>query len=97
MKKTIATLAILASSTVAFSMPQMPDPNAPKPKLRTICLNSYTARDGSIDLSSCDSSANNRNDGEKLNDNGCADGQASIRTYSKIAISSCMPTGMVQL
>ncbi len=98
MKKTIASLAILASGSLVLAMPRPPDPNAPKPVLKTICLRvAQTAADGSQSLATCDSAHNNQRSNSQLLANGCAEGQASIRTYSEIAISACMPPGMVQL
>ena len=97
MKKTIATIAILAAGSVALSMPRPPDPNAPRPVLKTICLKTYTRDDGSASLANCDSSSNNKRARAELKENGCAEGQSSITTYNNLAIASCMPPGMVQL
>lgn len=102
MKKTIAAIAIIASGTMASSVASAiarpTDPNSPQPKINTVCLRiAGTAADGSVSLSTCDSSANNKRAQARLQDNGCAEGQASIRTYNKVAIAACMPPGMVQL
>ena len=95
MKKTVAVIAILASTAASQAMPLPPDPNAPKPK--TICLNAYQQQDGSVSLGSCDASKNNVILKKQIAQNGCAEGQASITTRNKIAISACMPPGVVQL
>lgn len=98
MKKTITALAILASGSMALAIARPIDPNAPRPKLRTICLKVVqTADDGSQSLSTCDSSPNNTRAQVQLQENGCAEGQASMKTYNKIVINACMPPGMVQL
>lgn len=98
MKKTITALAIIASGSMALAISRPHNPNAPAPKLRTICLKVVqTANDASQVLSSCDSTPNNKMAQVELLENGCAEGQASLKTYNKIAITACMPPGMVQL
>jgi hypothetical protein len=76
-------------------MPMPPDKNAPKPK--TVCLNAYQQQDGSISLGSCDAARNNVTLKKEILQNGCAEGQAAITTRNKIAISACLPPGVVQL
>jgi hypothetical protein len=95
MKKTVAAIAILASTAASQAMPLPPDPNAPKPK--TICLNMYQNQDGSTSLGNCDVSRNNIILKARLGQNGCAAEQAAITTRNKIAIAACMPPGVVQL
>ena len=95
MKKTVAAIAILASAAASQAMPPMPDPNAPKPK--TVCLKMYQNQDGSTSLGSCDASRNNIISKARLGQNGCAAEQAAITTRNKIAISACLPPGVVQL
>lgn len=97
MKKTIATLAIMTTATIAAAMPRPTDPNAPKPVLKTICLAQYTNQDGSVSLSNCNSARNNTIKKLEIKENGCAEGQASIRTYENLAIRACLPPGVVQL
>lgn len=98
MKKTITALAILASGSMAFAIARPIDPNAPQPKLRNICLKvAQITNDGSLNLSTCDSTPNNTRAQVQLLENGCAEGQASLKTYNKVAINACMPPGMVQL
>ncbi|MEQ1722484.1 MAG: hypothetical protein ABL930_04865 [Pseudobdellovibrio sp.] len=97
MKKTIAAIALMTSANLAVAMPRPPDPNAPKPVLKTICLKTYTDNDGSVTLASCDSARNNKVQKKELLANGCAEGQSAIRTYNNIAIGACMPPGVVQL
>lgn len=95
MKKTVAAIAILASTVASNAMPLPTDPNAPKPK--TVCLNMYQNQDGSVSLGSCDAARNNVVLKKQLAQNGCAEGQAAITTRNKIAISACLPPGVVQL
>lgn len=102
MKKTIAAIALVASGTitasVATALVRPPPPGTPVPKVQTVCLAmSGTANDGSVTLSSCDSANNNLRAKVQLLENGCAEGQAALRTRNKTAVSSCMPPGMVQL
>lgn len=98
MKKTITALAILASGSMAFAIARPIDPGGPQPKLRTICLKvAQTANDGSQTLSTCDSAPNNTRAQVELLENGCAEGQMSIKTYNRIAMNACMPPGMIQL
>ena len=83
---------------MAFAIARPIDPNAPRPKLRTICLKvAQTANDESQTLSTCDSTPNNNRAQIRLQENGCAEGQASLKTYNNIAINACMPPGMIQL
>jgi hypothetical protein len=97
MKKTIAAVAIMASSTAALAFPGMPNPNQPPPVLKTICLNVYPEQDKSKVASDCDDSDNNATLGKQLKQNGCAGGQIAIQTYDELNIPKCMPAGVVQL
>ncbi len=92
MKKTIATVALLAASSTTFAMW-----GGPVPKPTTICLDLGTAADGSKFLGNCDESANNIELKLEIKENGCAASQAAIVTYSKLNIGKCMPPGAVQL
>jgi hypothetical protein len=93
MKKTIALMAILATSTSAHALVR-PDPN-PKPA-RKICLSLHQAQDKSL-IGGCDEAQNNVNRGRTLLHNGCAAGQVAIITTRIVQIESCMPPGIAQL
>lgn len=98
MKKTIATIAIIASGSVSMAIARPPNPNAPKPVLKTVCLKiSNTASDRSQTVGFCDQTNNNKRAQADLLENGCAEGQVAIKTYNQVAISSCMAPGIVQL
>lgn len=94
MKKTIATLALMASTTTsAFAMPMPRDPNEPAPTppvIRTICLNTYEKfKDGSLEVGSCDMvDVNERDENGKTKKNGCPKGQVAIKT-ADVEISAC--------
>lgn len=96
MKKTIAAVALTVSGA-ANAFPIF-DPNAKPPVLKTYCLDiARVYGDRSIAAGSCDQFSNNIADKKKLKESGCADKQVAIRTYADLSISSCMPTGAVQL
>lgn len=97
MKKTIAAVAIMASSAAALAFPGMPDPNQPPPPFKTLCLNVYPTKDKSKVASDCDDSDNNVRHEKKIKQNGCAAGQVAITTIDELNIPKCMPAGMVQL
>ena len=94
MKKTIASLAILASAQAALSMPVPRDPNAPQPKINHVCLKTYGTKDGSK-IATCDASY--INDGKTLLANGCAKDQIELTIVGDSPIMACMPPGMAQL
>ena len=101
MKKTIAALAILTVGSMSSALVRPPPPGGklpPKPVLTTVCLKiSAVASDRSQTLGFCDQSNNNKRAQADLLENGCAEGQAAIKTYNKVAIGSCMAPGIVQL
>lgn len=90
MKKTIATLAILASAN-AYALR---GPGGPEHE--TVCLKTYKLSDKSIQAGSCDESRNNASQDRELMENGCAKGQVAV-SVEVDTISSCMPPGAVQL
>ncbi|RYZ91588.1 MAG: hypothetical protein EOP06_06650 [Proteobacteria bacterium] len=95
MKKTIAALALFASSN-AMAMPQMPNPNAPKPVISNVCLSTYTHQDGAVS-GGCDETFNNQREKRPLLANGCAAEQVALSFVGESTINSCMPPGMAQL
>lgn len=95
MKKTIATIAMLAS-TQSFAMLPPPNPNAPKPVYVTACVTVYAQKDGAK-YGGCDSSHNNQITGAKLTSSGCTDKQVALQFLDKSPIEACMPAGFAQL
>ncbi len=95
MKKTIAAVALLASSG-ALALVGPRDPNLPPPKFSKICLRTYVESDGSV-LGTCDESNNNQRGGKTLLKNGCAEGQVGLTVLGNSPVTSCMPPGVVQL
>lgn len=91
MKKTIASLALLASTTSAFALIGPGGQAAPEPK--TYCLSLYESEDGAY-VGDCDNTQANVRAKRVINANGCADGQAAMQT-TRVQIRSC-PT-FVQL
>jgi hypothetical protein len=101
MKKTIASLVILAATSSAHALVPMDLASSsssrrtpPPPKPRTICLETYQQNDGSLSAADCDSTQDNIDFGRALKENGCAEGQVSIVTYD-IKVSAC--TNVIQL
>lgn len=84
--KTIAGLAILASASNAFGL--IGPGGRPQPEPRNYCLSLYQNEDGNAYVGDCDNTANNRRFKLKLNQNGCADGQAAMQTI-RVVIPSC--------
>jgi hypothetical protein len=104
MKKTIATVAILASTSLvqALAMPEPSRGGAKKagtvePSPHIICIRTSLAGDKSQMLGSCDETENNIKAKAKLQVNGCAAGQGAISTFANLNIPKCMPAGVVQL
>lgn len=96
MKKTITTLAMLASASSASAL--IAPPNGQEPQLKTICLDVVAvSKDESLIAGSCDQAANNEYLRKPINANGCADDQVAIKTYGDVVVSSCLPPGAVQL
>lgn len=93
MKKTITSLAILASASSAFALVGPGGPgNHPKPK--NVCLSHSVGNQGEAYVGDCDQSQMNRLRKLPLLANGCAVNQASLRSL-KVIIPAC-PT-FVQL
>lgn len=93
MKKTIASLAILASTQSAVAMIGPHDPNAPQPEINKVCLKTYSLGDGSK-VGSCDATSINKG---RLLANGCKVGQVAITIVGANPISACLPPGFAQL
>lgn len=93
MKKTIAALLLVSSNSFAEAKVMA----QPQDEYKTACFQSYTNADGSMSASDCDSSRNNKTDKLKIAENGCAQGQVAIRIRKSEVISSCFPSGVVQL
>jgi len=91
MKKTIASLALLASTTSAFALIGPGGQAGPTPK--TYCLSLYESEDGTY-VGDCDQSKINLRSKRPVNANGCADGQAALQSV-RVVIPAC-PT-FVQL
>ena len=91
MKKTITTLALMASSqALAFPAPHNPS------YTQTYCLKTYVQRDHSL-VGTCDETENNRRQNRKLLANGCAARQVALELIGPNKIESCLPPGVVQL
>ncbi len=93
-KTTIAAFALTASSAFALI--------GPGTTSKTYCLDQYEGQKGASYTGSCDQTANNKELGKALLENGCAEGQTALQALSfggkfDIEISSCMPPGVVQL
>lgn len=92
MKKTIASMALLVSTTSAFALIGPGGRDVPKPK--TYCLSLYETEQNVAYVGDCDESDKNARYGLELKENGCADGQAALQSV-RVRIPSC-PT-FVQL
>lgn len=92
MKKTIAAIAVLASTNAYALRP----PNMHEEERETVCLKTYKLDDKSIQTNSCDSTNNNKRQNLQILENGCAKGQVAV-VVLKDTIHSCMPPGAVQL
>lgn len=98
MKKTIAAMALIASSNaLAIAPPVMP--GQPQPKVVKYCLSlsEYETEAGKALYAGCDESSNNKYEKRQLLENGCAEGQVALSIQGGAKIRSCMPPGMVQL
>jgi hypothetical protein len=93
MKKTITFLLLVSSQTYAEGK----SADFIKKEYRTACFQTYTNADSSVSASDCDSAKNNKIDKLKIAENGCAQGQVAIRVHKSQVISSCLPSGVVQL
>ena len=93
-KKTIAALAITASSAFALT--------APPQETKVVCLTVHEDAKGVMYSGNCDESRNNKQEKLEILANGCAAEQISIRSTSfngkfNVQISSCLPPNVVQL
>lgn len=89
MKKTIATLAILASASANALMPG-PGAHVPeRPETKTACIEVYEGySDGSLITGTCDATMKNEMYSKQLMENGCAKGQAAMQVVEN-QIKSC--------
>ncbi len=92
MKKTITSLALLASATSAQALI---GPGGPRPVYNTYCLSNYETQDGQIYAGDCDLKDQNKRSGVEITETGCAEDQVAIVTVKKLNIKAC-PT-FVQL
>jgi hypothetical protein len=95
-KKTIAAIAVTASSISSFAL--MPPPKATK----NICLDVRQDAKGALYAGNCDQTRNNQTSGVELLANGCAVNQISLRATKyveqfDINVRSCLPPNVVQL
>ena len=97
MKKSIASTALLvaALSGTPFARPANPRPlptpqtkNVLAPEQKVYCLSLNENADGSVALGTCDQTERNLQRSLPLNENKCADGQASF-TSVEVKIKSC--------
>ncbi len=97
MKKTIATLAILATSN---AMAFMPPHGGINPVITKVCLGvvAHQQADGQeVRYATCDETDNNLQLKRELLDNECAAGQVALTIRGDSPIKSCLPPGVVQL
>ena len=94
MKKTIASIALLVSSTQAMALIGP----GPAPKTTTICVQTSKAGDGSKYVS-CDATMLNQSGkAPKVKENGCPSGQLSLTVVgTSVGLDSCLPPGFAQL
>ena len=88
-KKTVASVTLLVASMAASAQRMPPNPNLP---LKTYCLSMSERDDKSVVVGTCDLSEKNRRTNRIINENGCADDQAALQTYT-VKMASC-PTPM---
>ena len=93
MTKTIATALLIAASISAQGKTMMRD----EKEFTTMCLQTFTQSDSSVNLMDCDATQNNKIEKLKLAQNGCAKNQAAIRVLKTQALNPCFPPGVVQL
>jgi hypothetical protein len=95
MNKSIASLAlVVASSSYALIGPTPGGRVQPRPQPHHFCLSLHDDGKGNAQVGDCDETARNKMYKVKLNDNGCAENQAALESYSA-KLRSC-PT-FVQL
>ncbi len=99
MKKTIAVLAMMASSNaLAIVGPEVP--NQPEPQVSKVCFQISSFKiDGNKVLysASCDETRNNESDKRPILANGCAKNQVSMTFEGASPVESCHPPGFIQL
>jgi hypothetical protein len=100
MKKSIAALALSASSASAFGLLFEPQ----NTEIKTICLGVYEDEQGVKYAGGCDEANNNGLLSKPLLSNGCAEGQIALTAKKwpnaerfDIEIASCLPPNVVQL
>lgn len=93
MKKTIAAIALLASTTASA----MPEPRNPETKISEHCLSLYQSKKDGAMYGGCDEKANNERLNRHLLANGCAKGQVALSFEGESTINSCLPPGVAQL
>ena len=88
MKKTIASLAILASANANALIAPYPDNE--RPEIKTVCLyvHQHTEADGSGYVGSCDETEKNKMSRREILANGCAEGQVAMKV-TKVEVRSC--------
>ena len=103
MKKSITSVALLASAASAFAFigsHQAPSASRQavgdlvpggnlETKTRYYCLNVFEDQDGSKVLGSCDESFNNQRFALDLSEQGCTASQAALRVTKNIQINAC--------
>ena len=100
MKKTIASVALLASaaSTLAFIGPspvqqqvgdQVSSGSMAQPVQKYFCLDLFEDQDGSKILGSCDKSSDNIIRNREVDERGCTESQAALAVTQSIHIQAC--------
>ena len=91
MKKTIASVALIASATSASALIFNPE----QVETKTYCLGFYESVEGKKFVGDCDEKAANKLYKLEVDENGCTENQVVMTTIKNIEIASC-PT-FVQL
>ncbi|HXH30895.1 MAG TPA: hypothetical protein VNJ01_08795 [Bacteriovoracaceae bacterium] len=90
MKKSIASIALLVSSMSVHALMVPEDMSRPTPKPKTMCLDTFEARDGSSFLGGCDLSAMNKRAGIPTLQNGCPRDQIAFVSV-EVKFKACLP------
>lgn len=95
MKKTIAAIALVASSSNALAIGR---PGLGK-EMKTVCFKVTAVKSGKNKLmyAGCDQSENNQRAHLENLENGCPKGQVALTVEVDANIRSCLPPGVVQL
>jgi hypothetical protein len=91
MKKTIVSLALIASATSAHALMATDTAGRAQRPVRPtykVCVSAYANRDGSISLGSCNKTPENIASRLPIFENGCARGQAAF-TVTEVTIPAC--------